>query len=131
MFNIMYDVSMLSFRNEDFSALIDHCITLKDENQQLDLLCFLSTISMAQHFPIQQISNVFQTLSRISFLLHNDDDRIITATINAIYSVYSYSRKDDLYLTFDQYLDALFKEIESRKMTESIFTDVFKITSPH
>ena len=127
MFNIMYDVSMLSFRNEDFSALIDHCITLKDENQQLDLLCFLSTISMAQHFPIQQISNVFQTLSRISFLLHNDDDRIITATINAIYSVYSYSRKDDLYLTFDQYLDALFKEIESRKMTESIFTDVFKI----
>ena len=125
MYNIMYDISETKFRNEDFSALMEHIITLEDEKQQLDLLLFMNGLALSPHYPLTTLSNTIPTLSRISFLLHSKNDQIVNAVFNVIYSVHSKSKSDDL--TLSQHLDAVMKDIEMRTMSIGLLEDLMKI----
>ncbi|KAK8897791.1 hypothetical protein M9Y10_000019 [Tritrichomonas musculus] len=125
MFNILYEISQLRFRNDDFSTLMDHCLTIRDERQRIDLLGFMNTIANADFLPFQQITNTMQTLSRVSVLLHSDDKCIVSTVLSVICSVHLHCEThENLALSLDQHLEAVIKYIEPRLMNESILNEL-------
>ncbi|OHT05635.1 hypothetical protein TRFO_26513 [Tritrichomonas foetus] len=124
-YSIMYDISEIKFRNEDFSALMEHITTLEDDKQQLDLLLFMNGLAMAPHYPLTNLSNTIPTLSRVSNLLHCQNDQVVTAVFNVIYSVHSKVNSSDL--TLVQHIDAVMKDIEMRKLSYNMLDDLQKI----
>ncbi|KAK8866948.1 hypothetical protein M9Y10_009917 [Tritrichomonas musculus] len=122
LYNIMYDLSFIQFRNEDLSALMEHVITLADSQQQLDLLLFMNSLALAPHHPLSRITIPIPILTRLSYLLQSGNDQIVTAIFNVIHNVYSTIPPGEL--TLVQHFDGLTKDIEVREMSIGLLEDL-------
>lgn len=120
----MYDISIIQFRNEDFSALMEHVITLVDQKQQLDLLLFMNSLALAPHYPLSKITIPIPILTRLSYLLQSGNDQIVTAVFNVIFSVHSKANVQQNELNLVQHFDGLLKDIENRNMTIGLLEDL-------
>lgn len=117
--SIMTMILETQFRNEDFSALMEHIITLEDDKQRLDLLLFMNGLAFATRDPLSKLTNAIQTITRLSSLIPSKDDQIVSAIINVIFSVHCNSRSSSGGLTLGQHLDAIIQYIEIRSITEN------------
>lgn len=125
MFKLLYDLSSLQFRSEDFLAITEHCISLKDEKQQIDLLCFMNAIAMADFYPLKQLPNIMSTLLRMSILLEKNDESVFTAVLRVICSVHKYCDfNSNNELPLSNHLESLLGYIEPSRMTTCILKEL-------
>lgn len=126
LFEILFKMSALQFATEDFSALMNHCITLTDSEQTLDLLEFMYRLVTAEHRPIQSLnkSECFEIFSRIHLVLNNIMEDIHVSVVRIIVAMHKYGEIPDLLLT--QHLYLLFVFV-MKKTPKALFDGCYRI----
>jgi hypothetical protein len=120
---------MLSFREEDFSLLIDHCLTLRDDHQRLDLLKFMCRLISSDHEPLRNITGVFDKLIRVHALLNESTRNVTIAVIDLVISVYRHC--DISEATLSEHLYIIVTIFLEGKYDEELLQDLLMLMSFH
>jgi len=115
---IILNISIKSFRSNDFVSIISHCVTLPDLKQRLDMIYLIREISILNPCPLLLIDNQISTISRLHYVFNNSDDLTTCAAVMSIISVHRIVSSSTLSL--NDHLEIIFHQISPRAFSKDL-----------
>jgi hypothetical protein len=125
LFDILFQLSVVRFTAEDFSALIDHCVTLSDNEQQLDLLAFVTRLVSAIHEPLRRINDCFDIIARLHLVLYLANEATVVAIVHMIVAVHAHAEIAALLLF--EYLEVIIMSLMGGAANNRLFKNCFTL----